>query len=113
LRISACIYVYGSNTDEESRDQPRLAKEIFIAGNFGVGLRLDDALQLAVVPPIAPEKVVIGGNMVIAGLRVSALNWGRFREVWALAEKAKHVELAEEPDFNDVWMRNLSISLKK
>jgi uncharacterized 2Fe-2S/4Fe-4S cluster protein (DUF4445 family) len=92
---------------------PELLKEIFIAGNFGVGLRLEAALQLEVVPPVNPEKVVIGGNMVVAGLRVSALNWSRFNEVWAMAEKAKHVELAEEPDFNEVWVRNLSISLKK
>lgn len=90
-----------------------MLKEVFIAGNFGVGLRLEDALQLGVVPPVNPEKVIIGGNMVISGLRVSALNWSRFKEVWALSEKAKHVELAEEPDFNEVWIRNLSFRLKQ
>ncbi len=89
---------------------PSELRQLFISGNFGSNLDLRDALELKLIPPVQLNKVVIGGNMVLSGLRASALSKVLFMRVWRLTEKARHIELAELPEFRDLWIRNLNLA---
>ncbi len=89
-------------------EAPQL-KQVFIAGNFGVGLNLEDAFLLKLIPPVGEDKVVVAGNMVLSGLRVSLLSKKAFFKAWKLAERANHLDLAEDEEFADLWIRNLRL----
>jgi len=95
---------------KETSLEPSRLRQLFISGNFGSNLNLRDALELKLIPPVEESKVVIGGNMVLSGLRASALSRTLFMKVWGLAEKARHIELAESHEFRELWIRNLSFA---
>lgn len=92
------------NTGVEAGD----LKLVFLSGNFGSSLDVTDALYLHLIPPVNPDLVVVGGNMVLTGLRVAYLDKQHLMRVWEIAEKAKHIDLAEDPEFSAAWIRNLN-----
>ncbi len=83
-------------------------KMVFLSGNFGSSLDVTDALYLRLIPPVDPGSVVVGGNMVLTGLRVTYLDREHFMRVWGITERAQHIDLAEDPEFSAAWIRNLN-----
>jgi uncharacterized 2Fe-2S/4Fe-4S cluster protein (DUF4445 family) len=78
-------------------------KHILLAGAFGNYIRRESALRIGLLPDVPLERIVFVGNAAATGARmalVSQLYRDKSRE---LAKKIKYIEIAHEPDFQDVF----------
>ncbi|MBX7244443.1 MAG: ASKHA domain-containing protein [Candidatus Sumerlaeaceae bacterium] len=77
--------------------------QVLIAGAFGQYVRKASALDIGLVPPVDPEKVLFVGNAAGVGARmclVDAVASRRAEEIWRTAE---YVELGGHPDYQDAF----------
>lgn len=83
-------------------------EEVLIAGSFGNYVDKLDALDIGLVPPLPPDRVVGIGNAAGAGAVLALLSLdvrGRARE---LARRIEYIELSARPDFNEEFVRAMS-----
>ncbi len=83
-------------------------KHILIAGSFGANLDIRDILDLELIPRIDSSKVVILGNSVVAGLKTIIMDSKHEEYMHRLIKDIRVIELAEDPEFNKLWINNLS-----
>lgn len=94
---------------EKTGLKPRELKAVYLAGRFGSSIDPRDAVYLKLIPPVDTRKVVVGGDMVLSGLYVAALDRKFFRRIMRFAENIRHVNLAEEKGFMEKWIRALEL----
>ena len=82
-------------------------RRVFVAGSFGSSIDPEDALLLHLVPPVERSKVVVGGNLVLPGLRLMVFSRGAYRKAMLWSRLARHVDLAREEGFADLWIESL------
>jgi uncharacterized 2Fe-2S/4Fe-4S cluster protein (DUF4445 family) len=76
---------------------------VYLAGGFANALDVGSAIDIGLLVPISPERVVRGGNASIAGARALLLSRRRLAALDALTRRIEHVELESEPDFFDLF----------
>ena len=84
--------------------RPADIQRVLIAGAFGNYLDPASACAIGMLPPELAGKITSVGNAAGEGARMAALNRGQFERSKVLAEKAEFVELALDPDFQDVYV---------
>ena len=72
---------------------------IFLAGAFGNYLRPAQARRIGLIPNISMEKIHFIGNAASTGAKRVLVSQKERKRVEAIAEKAGHIELAADPDF--------------
>ena len=78
-------------------------KHVFLAGAFGNYIRAESALRIGLLPAVPAERIHFVGNAASSGARMILLS-RRYRELAReLARKIEYVEIAHEPDFQDVF----------
>jgi uncharacterized 2Fe-2S/4Fe-4S cluster protein (DUF4445 family) len=92
---------------EKAGIRPEELKRVYIAGNFGSSIDVEDSLLLGLIPPVDKDRVVIGGNMVLPGLRLLIFNKDVYRKIIKLREEVRHIHLEREPEFTKLWVKNL------
>ncbi len=92
---------------EKKSLKPSDLKLVFIAGSFGSSIEPRDLIDLGLVPVKDEKKIVYAGNMVLTGLRVILLQKKYLTGYREILNRVEHVNLAEEPNYMDVWMKNL------
>ncbi len=80
---------------------------VLVAGSFGSSIDPYDLIDLGLVPVDRVDKIVYGGNMVLSGLKVLALDKDYYVLYSELLSRIKHVNLAEERDYMDLWIKSL------
>ncbi len=89
---------------------PNELRVVFIAGTFGSAIDRRDLIDLGLVPVCSEERIVYGGNMVLSGLRVMALDSKYYTMYESLARQIVHINLAEHPSYTSEWLENLNIT---
>jgi uncharacterized 2Fe-2S/4Fe-4S cluster protein (DUF4445 family) len=92
---------------EKAGIRPEELKRVYIAGSFGSSIDVEDSLLLGLIPPVDKDRVVIGGNMVLPGLRLLIFNKDVYRKIIKLREEIRHIHLEREPEFTKLWVKNL------
>jgi uncharacterized 2Fe-2S/4Fe-4S cluster protein (DUF4445 family) len=88
---------------EIASDQARPAR-VLLAGAFGNYVRAESARRIGLIPAWA-EPVEAAGNSALRGARMLLLSRSsRVDIVTELLAKTRHVELATDPGFQDVFI---------
>ena len=83
-------------------------KRIFLAGAFGNYIRPESALRIGLLPFIAPERIIFVGNAACSGAQMVLLSQQYRQKARQLARKIQYLEIANQPDFQDVFTDCLS-----
>jgi uncharacterized 2Fe-2S/4Fe-4S cluster protein (DUF4445 family) len=82
-------------------------QRVCVGGAFGRYLDVGNAQAIGLLPPVPPEMVELAGNTALAGccdVMLSSLAAERLKE---LRSRARFVNLAHYPDFDQTFFENL------
>ncbi|NSW84012.1 MAG: DUF4445 domain-containing protein [Syntrophothermus sp.] len=80
---------------------------VYLAGTFGQYLRPASILRLGLLPPVRPESIIGIGNAAAEGAIMALLSREKQKEADRLARSIRYLELASQPDFQEVFLRSL------
>lgn len=83
-------------------------KELLLAGAFGSYLNPVSACAIGLLPGVLLDRIRPIGNAAGQGAQIAALNQEEFERSQKLAKAADFLELALSPDFQDVYVDELS-----
>jgi uncharacterized 2Fe-2S/4Fe-4S cluster protein (DUF4445 family) len=98
VRAGINILMSKSGLNERNLDN------IYIAGAFGSHIRTSSAVNIGLVPDIPEEKILNIGNSAGVGAAMALLSKEAKGEAVRAAKEARHVELAKEPSFQEVYL---------
>jgi uncharacterized 2Fe-2S/4Fe-4S cluster protein (DUF4445 family) len=78
-------------------------KQVFLAGAFGNYIRAESALRLKILPDVPAERIHFVGNAASSGAQMILLSRQSRKKAGQLARKIEYVEIAHQPDFQDVF----------
>lgn len=78
-------------------------EHILLAGAFGNYIRKKSALRIGLLPAVPAEKIRFVGNAAVSGARMILLNRQCREMAGELARKIEYIEIAHEPEFQDVY----------
>jgi len=78
-------------------------ERILLAGAFGNYIRKESALRVGLLPAVPMEKIRFVGNAAASGARMILLSRHCRDKARKLARKIEYVEIAHEPEFQDVY----------
>ncbi|MFQ5895206.1 MAG: ASKHA domain-containing protein, partial [Nitrospinota bacterium] len=78
-----------------------------LAGAFGAHLRSERARRAGLLPPVPLERVRVVNNAAASGARLALLARAELERASALKERARYVELAGRPEFQDAFVKAL------
>ncbi|MBN1975505.1 MAG: DUF4445 domain-containing protein [Sedimentisphaerales bacterium] len=83
--------------------QPCDIQHVLLAGAFGNYIRSHSALKIGLLPAIESGKIQFIGNAAASGSQMMLLSTENRRKASLLAQKIQYIELANSPDFQDVF----------
>jgi uncharacterized 2Fe-2S/4Fe-4S cluster protein (DUF4445 family) len=81
--------------------------EVMLAGAFGSYIKVESAIRIGLIPPVAAEKVISIGNAAGAGAKLALLCRQEMLLARKLAAKAEHLELAVSPSYQMELMERM------
>jgi len=84
--------------------------KILLAGAFGNYVRAESALRIGLLPNVPVEKIHFIGNAAASGAIMALLNRQYRDKARELAKKIEYVEIAHEPEFQDVYTDSMMFS---
>jgi uncharacterized 2Fe-2S/4Fe-4S cluster protein (DUF4445 family) len=78
-------------------------EHVLLAGAFGNYIRKESALRIGLLPAVAVDKIRFIGNAAASGAQMILLSSSCRDEARELASQIEYVEIAHEPDFQDVF----------
>ena len=78
-------------------------EKVLLAGAFGNYIRKKSALKIGLLPAISAEKIHFIGNAAASGAQMILLSSENRNKAKQLAKNIRYIELANEPDFQDVF----------
>ena len=85
-------------------------RTLLLAGAFGNYLDPTSACAIGLLPPALKDRILPVGNAAGVGARLAALSLPEFKRSQSLAARANFLELANEPDFMDVYVDEMSFA---
>ena len=82
-------------------------QSVMIAGAFGSYMSPASACGIGLIPPELEEKVVAIGNAAGQGARLCVLSIDEYKRAARLAKHIEYLELAADPQFQDVFVDEL------
>jgi len=82
---------------------PASVKRVYLAGAFGNYLRTASARRIGLLP-FAEDQMRPAGNTALLGAKLALFENGDFA---ALRRRVEHVPLAEDPDFQEIYVREM------
>lgn len=82
-------------------------KSIMIAGAFGSYMSPKSACGIALIPPKLENKVNAVGNAAGQGSIFAAMSRAEYGRAYDISKKIEYLELAADPEFQDVFVDNL------
>lgn len=83
-------------------------EKVYLAGAFGSYMDADNLLAIGLLPDIKREKVVNIGNAAAEGAMMALLSRDYLGEAVRIKQQVRTLELANQPDFQDVFLGNLN-----
>jgi uncharacterized 2Fe-2S/4Fe-4S cluster protein (DUF4445 family) len=83
-------------------------KQILLAGAFGNYIRRESALRIGLLPAIAAERIHFVGNAASSGAQIILLSSRARQKAKELARRIEYVEIAHEPEFQEVFADSMS-----
>ena len=80
---------------------------IFLAGGFGCGLNPDSAVRIGMLPYAPNAKRIPLGNAALAGAATLLLHPQRRLAALSLAQEARLIDLAGNPEFSDSFIDSM------
>jgi uncharacterized 2Fe-2S/4Fe-4S cluster protein (DUF4445 family) len=77
---------------------------VYLAGGFGQKLRLESAVEIGLLPEELREKTRTSGNSSLGGCVKICRDMKTMDAAYALAKKAREVQLNLHPDFQDLFV---------
>jgi uncharacterized 2Fe-2S/4Fe-4S cluster protein (DUF4445 family) len=77
---------------------------VYLAGGFANAVDVRNAIDIGLLAPVPPERVVRVGNAALAGAAALLLSGSRRTELDDLIRGIEHVELETEPDFFELFV---------
>lgn len=87
---------FGVGVDDISR--------LYLAGGFASHVDLANAVEIGLLAPVAPNRVIKAGNTSLQGVSEALLNTDRRQHLEQLVRRAEHVELESEENFFDIFV---------
>lgn len=84
-------------------------KQVLLAGAFGNYIRRESALRIGLLPNLPLERIHFIGNAAASGAEMILLSSKCRTQAKKLARKIKYVEIAHQPDFQDVFAECMSL----
>ena len=78
-------------------------EHVLLAGAFGNYIRKESALRIGLLPAVEVEKIRFIGNAAASGAQMILLSRHCRDKAHELARRIEYVEIAHEPDFQDVF----------
>lgn len=78
-------------------------ERVLITGAFGSFLRKTSAMDIGLVPPVAPERISFIGNAAGVGARMALVERDIWRRAEEVRERAEYLELGSHPDYQDAF----------
>lgn len=83
--------------------QPEALSTVYLAGAFGSYLRPEDAVFLGLLPPVSTDRIKAVGNTAGMGTVITTLSQTALEDLRLLTRRIEHVELADNPEFTEVF----------
>ncbi len=83
---------------------------LVVAGGFGAALRVDDTLELGILPSDAASRVSVIGDAALSGAAMLAIQPLLSEELDALAGGAHHLDLASDQEFAQEYLSALRLA---
>lgn len=84
--------------------------EILLAGAFGSYIRKESALRIGLLPQVPADKIRFVGNAASTGAKMALLSERVRGDADAIRARARHIELANLPDFMNELSDNMLFS---
>ncbi|MGN0729034.1 ASKHA domain-containing protein [Treponema sp.] len=81
---------------------------LYLAGGFGSLLPVKDACAVGMIPEFLSFRCVSSGNASLGGASLFLLDLGLRKKASAIAENAVHVDLVQNHDFQELYIKNLN-----
>jgi uncharacterized 2Fe-2S/4Fe-4S cluster protein (DUF4445 family) len=78
-------------------------RHVYLAGGFANALDIGRSIDIGLLVPVDPSRVVRAGNASVAGAKALLLSRGRRAELESAVRRIDHVELESEEDFFDLF----------
>lgn len=88
---------------------PSDVKRLYLAGGFGLHLRLQNAIDCGLLPGFTPEQIDLVGNTSLGGAMLALRDAEVLEELKRAAEGIQVVELNLDPDFEDRFIDQLAL----
>lgn len=82
-------------------------KQIYLAGAFGSYMKIEAAAAIGLLPGINPQRMIQAGNCAGTGAAMALLSPAVEKEMEDSAEAVIHIELAEEANFEKLFLKAL------
>jgi len=82
-------------------------EHILLAGAFGNYIRKESALRIGLLPTVPAEKIRFVGNAAASGAWMILLSRHCREMARELAHKIEYIEIAHEPEFQDVYVDSM------
>lgn len=82
---------------------------LYLAGGFGLHIDLANALAIGLFPGFTAEQVKVVGNTSLAGAIMALVDRRVVTSIEAARERVRVVELNAHPEFEDLFIDNLSL----
>ncbi|MDX2112028.1 MAG: ASKHA domain-containing protein [Verrucomicrobiota bacterium] len=82
---------------------------VYLAGGFGMHLRLANATACGLLPGFLPEQIALVGNTALGGAYLALLDETVIPEMVRSTGRAETVELNQDPDFEDRYLDALGL----
>ncbi len=83
-------------------------RHIYLAGAFGNYIRIESAMRIGLLPNVPAERIHFIGNAACSGAQMILLSRDLRTKAGELARKIKHVEIAHEPKFQDIFADSMT-----
>jgi uncharacterized 2Fe-2S/4Fe-4S cluster protein (DUF4445 family) len=83
-------------------------ENIYLAGAFGSYVDPASVLAIGLLPPVDKEKIRNIGNAAAEGAIIALLDQGKFQEAEQIKGKVHYVELAEQANFQPLFLKNIN-----
>jgi uncharacterized 2Fe-2S/4Fe-4S cluster protein (DUF4445 family) len=83
-------------------------KQVLLAGAFGNYIRRESALRIGLLPNLPLERIHFIGNAAASGAEMLLISQKCRTQAKKLARKIEYVEIAHQPDFQNVFADSMS-----
>lgn len=82
--------------------------KLYIAGNFGTFLDINNAVKIGLIPEPLKDKIVIVGNSSIDGAKKCLLDNQMVKECLKIQQQVQYYDIGRDENFQEMYINNLN-----